>query len=149
MKTFDFRLARLLDLRRIEEAQSASALRRAAARLAEADERLAQLRRDHAELFRELADALARRTALPEEPMHAAVHAGRLERVIREAERARAECAQSVVAAELELRKRRAAMRALEELEHKARAAWNEESRREENAWLDEVASIRHAARMR
>jgi flagellar biosynthesis chaperone FliJ len=114
-------------------------------RLKEIDARLEGARRDHAEVYRELAMALAGGVLAPEAPVQAATHAARIERAIREAERERLEAVQNCRVAEQELRRRRTARRALEELESREVTAWKDELRRDENALLDEVASVRHA----
>jgi flagellar export protein FliJ len=145
MKRFRFRLEKILGVRRVEEDQAVFRLRQAAARLQEIDARIQVARQDHAEVFRELAEALRRGALRPGAPVEAAAHASRLERGIREAERERVEALQSLKQAELELRRRRTARRALEELESRAASSWKDDVRREENAFLDEVASIRHA----
>jgi flagellar export protein FliJ len=145
MKRFRFRLKKILDVRRIEEDQAALRLKQTTARLREVDARIEGARRDHAEVYRELANAIETGALAPEAPMQAATHATRLERVIREAEREKAEVAQQVRLAEQELRRRRTARRALEELETREVTAWKDEVRRDENAVLDEVASVRHS----
>jgi flagellar protein FliJ len=145
MKRFRFRLKKILDVRRIEEDQAALRLKQATARLREIDARLEGARRDHAEVYRELAQALVKGALAPEAPSQAATHAIRIERAIREAEREKAEAAQQVRVAEQDLRRRRTARRALEELEAREVLAWKDEVRRDENATLDEVASIRHS----
>jgi flagellar export protein FliJ len=145
MKAFRFRLKKILDVRRIEEDQAALRLKQATAALREIDARIESGRRDHAEVYRELALTLGLGALPPEAPAQAAMHAARLERAIREAERERVDAEKQVRQAEQDLRRRRAARRALEELQSREVGAWKDEVRREENAFLDEVASIRHA----
>jgi flagellar protein FliJ len=145
MKAFRFRLKKILDVRRIEEDQAALRLKQATARLREIDARIEVSRQDHAEVYRELAAALAAGALFGEAPVHAATHAARIERAIREAERERADSEKFVRQAESDLKRRRTARRALEELESREVAAWRHEARREELAFLDEVASTRHA----
>jgi flagellar export protein FliJ len=144
MKRFRFRLKKILDVRRIEEDQAALRLKQTTSRLQEIDARIENARRDHAEVYRELALALTRGSLHPDAPVAAATHAMRLERAIREAEREKAEAVQQVRFAEQELRRRRTARRALEELETREASSWKDEVRRVENAVLDEVASMRH-----
>lgn len=145
MKRFRFRLKKILDVRRIEEDQAALRLKQTTARLREVEARIEGARRDHAEVYRELANAIASGALAPEAPIQAATHATRLERAIREAEREKAEIAQQIRLAEQDLRRRRTARRALEELETREVTAWKDEVRRDENAILDEVASVRHS----
>lgn len=145
MKAFRFRLKKILDVRRIEEDQSAMRLKQTTARLREVDARIELARRDHAEVYRELAVSLGAGSLAPEAPAQAATHASRLERAIREAERERVDAEKLVRQAEQDLRRRRTARRALEELESREVGAWKEEARREENAFLDEVAMSRYA----
>jgi flagellar export protein FliJ len=145
MKAFRFRLKRLLDVRRIEEDQSALRLRQTTARLREIDARIENARRDHAEVYRELAVTLGTGSLAPEAPMQAATHALRIERAIREAERERCDAEKLARQAEQDLRRRKTARRALEELESREIGAWKDDVRRAENAFLDEVASMRHA----
>jgi flagellar export protein FliJ len=145
MKAFRFRLKRLLDVRRVEENQSAARLRQTTARLRELDARIASAQREHAEVFRDLADHLGAGGLPPEAPLHAATHAGRIDRAIRQAERERADAEKLVRQAEQELRRRKTARRALEELETRELGGWKDDLRRSENAFLDEVASTRHA----
>ncbi len=149
MKRFRFRLKRLLDVRRIEEDQAALALRRAMQTLGAIEERIMGLRAEHQTLYRDLGVLLARGTTDPAAPVQTGLHAGRIERLVRAAERERDDAAQAVRTAQQELQKRKAARRAFEQLEEKERAAWAEESRREENAFLDEVAGTRFANRTR
>ena len=145
MKAFRFRLKRLLDVRRIEESQSAARLRQTTARLHDIDARIASARRDHAGVFRDLADHLDQGALPPQAPANAATHASRLERAIRQAERERADAERLVRQAEQDLRRRTTARRALEALESRALETWKDEARRDENAFLDEVAGTRHA----
>jgi flagellar export protein FliJ len=145
VKIFRFRLKKILDVRRIEEDQAALRLKQSSSRLREIDNRIETARRDHAEVYRELSQALAGGALGPEAPVQAATHASRIERAIREAERERLEAMQNLRSAEQDLRRRRTARRALEELESRALTGWKDEARRAENAFLDEVASIRHA----
>ena len=145
VKIFRFRLKKILDVRRIEEDQAALRLKQTTSRLREIDSRIEHARRDHADVYRELSTALAGGRLGPEAPVQAATHATRIERAIREAERERIEAVQSVRHAEQDLRRRRTARRALEELESRAITSWKDEGRRAENAFLDEVASVRHA----
>jgi flagellar export protein FliJ len=144
MKAFRFRLKKILDVRRVEEDQSALRLKQATARLREIDALIDLARRDHAEVYRELAVALASGALPPEAPALAATHAARIERAIREAERGRGDAEKLVRQAEIDLRRRRTARRAIEELESRELGAWKEDARREENTFLDEVALTRH-----
>jgi flagellar export protein FliJ len=144
MKAFRFRLKKILDVRRIEEDQSTLRLKQVTSALREIDARIDLCRRDHAEVYRELALALCSGKLPPMAPVQAATHATRLERAIREAERQRVDAEKLVRTAEQDLRRRRTARRALEELQSRETDAWKEEARREENAFLDEVASTRH-----
>src|SRR5262245_20216056 len=144
MKAFRFRLKKILDVRRIEEDQSTLRLKQAAATLREIDARIELCRRDHADIYRELALALGAGRLAPLAPAQAATHASRLERAIREAGRERGDAEKLLRQAEQDLRRRRTARRALEELESREAGAWKDEARREENAFLDEVASTRH-----
>src|SRR5262245_55393217 len=132
MKAFRFRLKKILDVRRIEEDQSALRLKQVTANLREIDARIELCRRDHAEVYRGLAPAPGCGRLPRLAPVQAATHATRLERAIREAERQRADAEKLVRQAEQDLRRRRTARRALEELESREIDAWKEEARREE-----------------
>jgi flagellar FliJ protein len=144
VKIFRFRLKKILDVRRLEEDQATLRLKQTTSRLKEIDALIEGARRDHAELYRELAVALGGGALPPEAPAQAALHATRIERAIREAERERTDAVQSVRSAEQDLRRRTTARKALEELETRAVTGWKEDLRRAENAFLDEVASVRH-----
>jgi flagellar export protein FliJ len=144
MKAFRFRLKKILSVRRLEEEQSILRLKQATVRLREIDARIELGRRDHAEIYRELAAALACGGLPAEAPALAATHASRIDRMIREAERERIDAEKLVRQAEQDLRRRRTARRAIEELESREVAAWKSGLLREENAFLDEVASTRH-----
>lgn len=145
MKIFRFRLKKILDVRKAEEDQSALRLKQTSTRLKEIDARIECARRDHSEVFRELSAAIGSGALPPDGPIQAANHATRIERTIREAERERTEAVQLVRQAEQDLKRRRTARRALEELETREIGTWKEEVRRSENAFLDEVASVRFA----
>jgi flagellar export protein FliJ len=145
MKAFRFRLKRLLDVRRLEEQQSTTRLRQTTARLKEAEARIATARRDQAAVFQDLSDGLARGGLAADAPAQAATHATRLDRAIREAERERTDAESLVRQAQQDLRRRTTARRAIEELQSREAGAWKDETRRAENAFLDEVASRRHA----
>ncbi len=148
MQRFRFRLGRLLDIRRLEEDQAVAVLREASLKLGGLEERLAAIEAEHRGIFRALAAALAKGGLDPAAPMQAALHGARLERLIRETERERADAQVAVRAAQAELQRRRSARKAFEELETRARRDWTEEARREENAFIDEVAGARFAARV-
>ena len=145
MKAFRFRLKRLLDVRRVEENQSAVRLRQTTARLRDLDARIASARRDQADVFRDLSENLSAGGLPAEAPVQAATHASRIDRSIRQAERERADAEQLMRQAQQDLRRRKTARRAIEELQSRELGTWREDVRRSENAFLDEVASTRHA----
>ena len=146
MKRFRFRLKRLQELRTLEEERAEAALRQARARVAGAEDVVHGLHNDVTEVFSGLTRALASGRVAPEEPARVTAHAARIELALAVAQRDLELARRLASEAAADLQKRRSERKALDELERRARETWHVDAVREENAFFDEVAVMRHAA---
>jgi flagellar export protein FliJ len=147
MKRFNFRLARLLRLRRMEEERAEVALAEATRGFDAADAAVEGLRVTHREAIGALHASIGDGRGASDWPARLADHIGRVEREMGVALRARASALIALDAARAVWETRRRDRRVLEELETKARAAHAEAAAKEEQSSLDESAGMRHALR--
>ena len=144
MKRFRFSLQAVSSLRNWRETQAREALAAAVQHYVETEAHLVQLRNEATEL-----EAIVRRASgnhFRAADQAAFLHAyGIAANAIIDGERALAEANEKLEAARADWREARAAVKAVEALEKRARERHHAETAREEQALLDERASALHA----
>ncbi len=143
MKRFQFRLEKILDLRRLEEAEARRDVARTLRVLDEAEARRdAVLGRIETEL-RRIVERMSRQMLSPEEAVRSAEYRTSLEAALRAARAEVAAATREATAAGQRLRERHAAHEALRRLRAREEAEHRAGVRRDEQADLDEVAGRR------